>query len=265
MDLQLFDMHCHLDFCPDPRAVAEGLALRHIGCFSQTLTPQGYEDAQEVLAAQGNVRLGVGMHPWNVATDEGALHEDFDRFAVLAQGSRWIGEVGLDFSPKWIENKDNQLWMFKAIAELCSRQGECVLSLHAVQSATDVLDILEATRVCARNTCIFHWFSGTDQEFKRALDLGCCFSFGPRSLATKRGMRFVAAVPLRSLLLETDEPSSPLPTLAASPETPDAGTAACISAPLEFAMTELCAQREEDPDTVATSVCNLSETLLDLH
>ena len=265
MNLQRFDMHCHLDFCQDPAAVAQGLAACNIGCFSQTITPQGYEAVCDVLANADNVRLGVGMHPWNVATDEGALHEDFDRFASLARTSHWIGEVGLDFSPKWSDNQDNQLWMFKSIAELCSREGERVISIHAVQSASAVLDILEATRVCARNTCIFHWFSGSDQEFKRALDMGCCFSFGPRSLATKRGMRFVATAPLRSLLLETDEPASPQPTLTAPSEASCADMVACISAPLEFALTELCAQREEDPDTVATAIRNLSATLLDLH
>lgn len=265
MNLRVFDMHCHLDFCQNPSAVAQGLAADGIGCFSQTLTPREYQNAQGVLAVQPNVRLGVGMHPWNVATDEGALREDFDLFASLTQQSRWIGEVGLDFSPRWVDNQDNQLWMFKSIAELCSRKGECVVSLHAVQSASEVLDILEATRLCARSTCIFHWFSGNDQEFKRALDLGCCFSFGPRSLATKKGMRLVASAPLASLLLETDEPSSPQTARVATSEAPEALTAACISAPLEFALTELCAQREEDPQTVATSLRNLSATLLDLH
>lgn len=265
MKLQLFDMHCHLDFCCNPYSVAQGLARDSIGCFSQTITPQGYEDTCGVLGDVGNVRVGVGMHPWEVASDKGALHSDFDHFAKCAQKSRWIGEVGLDFSPQRVHTKDGQLWMFKAIAELCSREGEHVVSIHAVQSASHVLDVLEETRMCARNTCIFHWFSGTDQEFKRALEMGCCFSFGPRSLATKRGIRFVSQAPLASLLLETDAPSSPQNELGACTEASEENPACCISAPLEFALTEMCARREEDPDTVATSIRDLSETLLDLH
>lgn len=264
-ELQLFDMHCHLDFCQDPQAVAMELARDGVGCFSQTLTPQDYRSACELLADKANVRVGVGMHPWNVAVDAGALHEDFDLFASVAKDCRWIGEVGLDFSPKRADMKDNQLWVFEEIVRLCARQEDVVLSIHAVQSASHVLDILEASRVCARNTCIFHWFSGSEQEFKRALDMGCYFSFGPRSLATKRGMRLIQMAPLSCLLLETDEPSAPQSALAASPETPEMFTAKVISAPLRFALTELCAQREEDPQTVATSVRNLSATLLDLH
>lgn len=263
--LQLFDMHCHLDFCRAPQEIAEGLAQNGIGAFSQTLTPGDYRAAQRLLEDCGNVRMGVGMHPWNVAADEGALHEGFNTFAQLADETRWVGEVGLDFSPKHSDTKENQLWIFQEIARLCAREGGRVLSVHAVQSTQQVLDILESTRVCSRNTVIFHWFSGTEQEFRRALDLGCCFSFGPKSLATKRGMRLVQMAPLNCLLLETDEPSSPQQDLSVSPDAPEMGTAQCISAPLEFALTELCAQREEDPHTVATVVCNLSATLLDLH
>ena len=58
-------------------------------------------------------------------------------------------------------------------------------------------------------TIIFHWFSGTSDEFVRARIAGCYFSVNERMLATKRGREYARQIPLDRLLLETDAPAEP--------------------------------------------------------
>ena len=75
-----------------------------------------------------------------------------------------------------------------------------------MKSADTVLDLLERMHAIESCTCILHWFSGSSQELARAIKLGCRFSFGTRSLATRKGREYVKAVPIAQLLLETDWP-----------------------------------------------------------
>ena len=64
MRYRLFDMHCHLDFDADPRALADGLAACGTGALSATVTPAGFDRAARLLAPCPNVRVGAGLHPW---------------------------------------------------------------------------------------------------------------------------------------------------------------------------------------------------------
>ena len=88
-----------------------------------------------------------------------------------------------------------------------------VISIHAVRSAGTVLDVLGAHELLTPSpdspAIIFHWFSGTSNEFVRARNAGCYFSVNERMLATKRGREYARQIPLDRLLLETDAPAEP--------------------------------------------------------
>ena len=179
----LFDLHCHLDFDPDVRVAAQELAELDMGAFSTTVTPEGYEWACELLEPFGNVRVGLGLHPWWIA--DGRLgSQDVALFERLAKDERFIGEVGLDFGRDRAETRDAQVAAFERVA-------------------------LERAGALAGIACIFHWFSGTSDELQRAVRAGCFFSINPRMLASKRGRAYAQAVPAERLLLETDAPSQP--------------------------------------------------------
>ena len=173
----LFDLHCHLDFDPDTRAAAQVLAELGMGAFSTTVTPEGYERARGLLEPFGNVRVGLGLHPWWIA--DGRLGpQDVALFERLAKDERFIGEVGLDFGRDRAETRDAQVAAFERVARACAGGGK-VLSIHAVKAAGEALDVLERAGALVGNACIFHWFSGASAQ----------------------------AVPAERLLLETDAPS----------------------------------------------------------
>ena len=201
----LADMHCHLDFSSDMAALARLAQTHGVAAFSNTVTPEGYLAASETLAGFPNVRTGVGLHPWWVA-DGRCGAEQVELACRLIQETRFVGEVGLDFAPRREGTFETQLDAFERIVDACCAQGGKVISIHAVRSATAVLDVLERHHATRSNACILHWFSGSSQELARARELGCHFSVNPNMLATKRGRAYVRQIPPNRLLLETDLP-----------------------------------------------------------
>ena len=201
----LVDMHCHLDFSSDMTALARLAQAHGVAAFSNTVTPEGYLAARDALAGFPNVRTGVGLHPWWVA-DGRCGAEQVELACQLIQKTRFVGEVGLDFAPRREGTFETQLDAFERIVDACCAQNGKVISIHAVRSATTVLDVLERHRATRSNACILHWFSGTSQELARARNMGCYFSINPVMLATKRGRAYVRQIPPERLLLETDLP-----------------------------------------------------------
>ena len=203
----LYDMHCHLDFATDARALAASAERAGVGAFSTTVDPRDYERTRAALAPWNSIRVGLGLHPWWLA-DGRCGAEEVALFVEEAPDAGYIGEVGLDFSPRREGTFAYQEDVFARLMEACA-PGNHLISIHAVRSAATVLDVLESTGVLADNAVILHWFSGTAEELHRAVRLGCSFSIGTRMLATKRGRAYARSLPADRLLLETDLPDDP--------------------------------------------------------
>ena len=212
----LADMHCHLDFSSDMAVLARLAQAHGVVAFSNTVTPEGYLAASEALAGFPNVRTGVGLHPWWVA-DGRCGAEQVELACRLIQETRFVGEVGLDLAPRRKGTFETQLDAFERIVDACCAQDGKVISIHAVRSATAVLDVLERHNATHGNTYILHWFSGSSQELVRARELGCHFSVNPNMLATKRGRAYVRQIPPGRLLLETDLPEEGTDAVQAGP------------------------------------------------
>ena len=207
MGCNLFDMHCHLEFCADVSAAARELAAAGVGVFSNTVTLAEFAAQQVALAGAANVRVGCGLHPWWADEDAAA---DLDALCAAVERQRFVGEVGLDFSPARVATRQAQMAALSQVADVCGRVGGKVVSLHAVRAVDDVLDVLEgagALAEAAGNACIIHWFSGTSDQLTRARRLGAFFSVNPRMLQSKRGRAYAQAIPGNRLLLETDLPA----------------------------------------------------------
>lgn len=205
---QGFDMHCHVDFAYNPQALAQEAQHRNIGLFSGTVSPRGYQRAVNLLGLFPNVRVGLGLHPWWI-TQETLEDNVLEEFLSLLPSTRYLNEIGLDFTPRFSMTKDIQVGVFKRTmcALAANSGGSHVLSLHSVKATDVMLDLLEESGVLQQTTCIFHWFSGSSNDLNRAIKNGCYFSVGERFLATKRGREYLKAIPWKQLLLETDLPA----------------------------------------------------------
>lgn len=253
---RLFDMHCHLDRMANADEVARDAAANDMALLCTTVTPADTLAARSRFGTPSNVRVGMGLHPWWVA--DGRCGEvEVEQAAQLAAASRFIGEVGLDFGPRHAANAQRQLDALEAIARSCAGhpvEGR-VLSIHAVRSAGEALDVFERHGLTASAHCIFHWFSGTSDQLARALDAGCLFSISERMLATRRGRECARQIPLDRLLLETD-----LPEQLDKPCSADQ-----IEASLMRALHELARIRSTDEHALSTRIAKTSSGLLGLQ
>lgn len=214
MELQLFDAHCHLDLMACPDAVAHEAATMELELFDCGVDPRGFAPAYERARNNPNVIAGAGLHPWWIADGRCGAAE-VDLLCELASRERFIGEFGLDFSPRFAGTEGIQTLAFKRLCQTLSQHPLAgrVLSIHAVRAAGATLDILESSGLLKDDlnspTIIFHWFSGTSDELVRARHAGSFFSINERMLATKRGREYARQIPLDHLLLETDAPAEP--------------------------------------------------------
>ena len=266
--IPLTDTHCHLDFAGNATELAAAYAACG-GALSGTCDPRDFERARAELARFApRVRVGLGLHPWWVA--DGTCGEgEVALFERLAPAAPLISEVGLDFQPRRAETRDAQIAAFERVCVASARPfgdgkaaGRCtastsaefprrVMSIHSSAAAMCTLDVLERTGCLDACICIFHWFSGSQEELTRAIDAGCLFSVNERMLKTKRGRAYVRAIPEGRLLLETDFPGKP-------------GTAALasdVALRLERTMSLLAEARGADERSLAAAIAATSERL----
>ena len=250
---RLFDMHCHLDLMSNADEVASDAAARGIAIFDTTVTPNDAATTRAKFAHDENVRVGAGLHPWWLA-DGRCDEQDAAKTALAAAQSRFVGEIGLDFSPRYQESRTLQTEALDLILRSCAERPHegRVISLHAVRSAGTVLDILERYDLTRSASCIFHWFSGTSDELARARKMGCFFSINPHMLASKKGREYARQIPTERLLLETDAP----PELGA-PYTADA-----LEASLVATLVQLTDLRSSNHDELAAQIAATSARLL---
>ena len=265
----LIDTHCHLDFAGNAAELAAAYAACG-GALSGTCDPRDFERVRSELARFApRVRVGLGLHPWWVA--DGICGErEVALFERLAPAVPLISEVGLDFQPRRVDTRDVQIEAFervcvasarplgegKAAGQLAARPSaeftRRVMSIHSSAAATCTLDVLERTGCLDACICIFHWFSGSQEELTRAIDAGCLFSVNERMLKTKRGRAYVRAIPEGRLLIETDFPGKPGTTALAVDVAPR----------LERTMSLLAEARGADERLLAATVAATSERIL---
>ena len=251
----LIDTHCHLDFARNGDELAAAYAACG-GALSGTCDPRDFERVRSKLAPYApHVRVGLGLHPWWVA--DGTCGEgEIALFERLAPTALLISEVGLDFQPRRESTRNKQIEAFERVCVASARppaeSPRRVMSIHSSGAAMCTLDVLDRTGCLDACTCIFHWFSGSQEEMNRAIEAGCLFSVNERMLKTKRGRAYVRAIPEGRLLIETDFPSKPTPM--AIPQD--------VSPRLERTMSLLAEARGADECLLAATVAATSELIL---
>ena len=214
MEPRLFDAHCHLDLMAHPDAVADEATALGLVLFDCGVDPHDFARAKKRACGRSNIFAGIGLHPWWLA-DGRCGNAEINLLCEVADQERYIGEVGLDFSTRFAGSEPLQVQAFDRLCNALVQHPLAgrVISIHAVRSAGTVLDVLGSHELLTPSpdspAIIFHWFSGTSNEFVRVRSAGCYFSVNERMLATKRGREYARQIPLDRLLLETDAPAQP--------------------------------------------------------
>lgn len=200
----LIDFHCHLDLFPDHSSAILECENMGVHTLTVTTTPKAWPRNRELTLKTRFVRAALGLHPQLIAerANEIQLWEKY-----LPQ-TRYVGEVGLDASPKFYKSFELQKQIFEKIVSLCSQVGGKILSVHSLRASKIVLDIIEKHRLTSNGHVILHWFTGNVSDAKRAVDLGCYFSINAEMLNNNKHREMLTTLPIERLLTETDAPFS---------------------------------------------------------
>ncbi|MCK1715051.1 Qat anti-phage system TatD family nuclease QatD [Bradyrhizobium sp. 143] len=200
--MRLVDFHCHLDLYPEFETLVAESERLGIFTLAVTTTPKAWARNNELASSTKYVRAALGLHPQLVAE----RWREIDLWERLLDETRYVGEVGLDAGPRYYSSMDRQTEVFRRILRRCADAGGKILSIHSVRTAPKVLDLIEQEIPEGRAKFVFHWFTGSAADARRAADLGCYFSVNSQMLTSDRGKALVSSLPVDRLLTETDGP-----------------------------------------------------------
>jgi len=151
----------------------------------------------------------MGIHPCEVDLSRS---DEEERLLEVSSMDQFVGvgETGLDYywSTEFIENQKESLRMHCRVA----REVNKPIVLHNRDATDDLLQIIDEEQD-GDLTGVWHCFTGTEEEGKRAIDLGLHLGVGGVATFKNAGVgEVVAKMPLDKLILETDAPYlSPAP------------------------------------------------------
>lgn len=196
----MIDLHSHLDLYPEALKMLPEVARRNIFTLVVTTSPRAWEATSRMFAGYENIKVGLGLHPEIVDRKASELN-------VLVSSivkAKFIGEIGLDGSPKFRESLPLQETILTSVFAECEKQGGRILSIHSRGAASRVLDLLKKYPRVGKP--VLHWFSGTTSEIHQAINQGCWFSVGPTMLTSLKGRDLLKIMPMDKVLPETDGP-----------------------------------------------------------
>jgi len=196
----VIDFHSHLDLYPNGLALAREVNARNNFTLVVSTSPRAYYATSKVFGGLKNIKVALGLHP-EVAE---AKANELDALVGGIAGARFIGEVGLDGSPRFRSSLALQERIFRAVLDECHLQGGRILSIHSRGAESRVVELLVTSKPVGR--AVLHWFSGGVSELQTACRLGCWFSVGPAMLAGAKGRNLVSRMPWDRILPETDGP-----------------------------------------------------------
>ncbi len=195
----LIDAHVHIDFYDKPTKIIREIMREDMSAIFVTHLPELFEKQKITMENLPQIFFAVGFHP--ILANEYEFQKNL--FTNALKSTRFVGEVGLDFSVARTEKSRNK--QIEIFEQICASVDDHVLSIHSRQAEKEVLDILLKYNV---KNAIFHWYTGSKDLIKDILESGYYFSLNPAMLRTSKGKGILRCIPLNKVLIETDGPFS---------------------------------------------------------
>lgn len=195
----LIDFHCHLDLYEDPHAVVSACGHTNY-ILSVTTTPKAWLGTKKLAEGHKRIQTALGLHP-QIAHER---YRELDLFEILVNETKYIGEIGLDGSSSLKSHQSVQSKVFNHILEKVSQVSPKILTIHSLNAVDQVIEALHSK--FDNGIPVLHWYTGTDLQLKRAIEIGCWFSVNSRMLSNEKGRLIVSHIPRNRILTETDGP-----------------------------------------------------------
>ena len=218
----MIDSHCHLDF--EPLDANEALLSR---CAQAGLTdivvpgvlPSQWSRVREISTRSRTVRIhaSAGLHPCWIGRNVLSAKIFAQTLADNLDGCVAIGECGLDGSIP-TEMATQEAWLGIHLQMACELGKPLIL--HGHKAHNELLRLLTRYRPAAGG--VIHAFAGSLELARQYWRLGFYIGVGgtityDRARKTRSA---IGAMPLESLVLETDAPDMPLCGAQGQPNSP---------------------------------------------
>jgi len=150
-----------------------------------------------------NIYLMSGLHPTDVKED----FKDELEFVVNSLKTRdyvAIGEIGIDlYWDKTYLNEQQEAFRFQIRLAI---KNDLPIVIHCRDAFNEIFEILDKEN-CHKLRGVFHCFTGTLEQAKRAIDLGFVLGIGGVVTFKNGGIdKFLNQIELKHIVLETDSP-----------------------------------------------------------
>lgn len=195
--MNLIDTHFHLDFYRDHKHWYEFINQQKQYTLCVTNSPGIFYSCKRMYSETKYLKFALGYNPKSI------ISERFDKrlFNHLIEETKYIGEVGLDFTGKLKDKQKEQVEIFEYICASVSNNQ--VLSIHSKNAETDVLNVLKRNRV---KKAILHWYSGDLQTLNKFIESGYFFSVNSNMINSSKGKSIIQNIPMNRILIESDGP-----------------------------------------------------------
>jgi TatD DNase family protein len=154
------DAHWHIDLFAAPENIVQQTESDQVYTIAVTNAPSVFPHTVGLVANTRFIRPAIGLHPELMHSH----HHELPLFEKHLKTTRYVGEIGLDYTTTDKELRDKQRRALATIAEWAAMYGNRVLTLHSRRAAGDVISILKGFQ----GRKILHWFSGTQKELAEA-------------------------------------------------------------------------------------------------
>lgn len=206
----LVDFHFHIDYYKDYYNHYNYINKNKIYTLCVTNMPELYERCINTFQYTKYVKFALGFNPQFAGT------EKFNKalFNKYLDTTKYIGEVGLDYSKEHLMSKTEQIDIFNYICSATVGQNK-IFSVHSRNAEEDTLKILIKNKV---KSAVFHWYSGTTEYIKDIADHGYYFSINYSMTKSKAGREIIKNIPLKNMLIESDGPFVNINRVPVTPE-----------------------------------------------
>lgn len=194
---RLIDSHCHLHHYTNPEQLIIRCGKKRMRVLVMTVRPDEFPNCRQQLADWPSLIPCLGLYPLYLDTISRQL-ADFHRWLPE---SRYIGEVGLDYTAEEKQRRNQRRVLTKLLDMATDIHPHPVVSLHSRRAAEDTLHAVRDSP----GTAIMHWFSGSPNLVENAPE-HIFFSINTAMLRSRNGKDILAALSPRQVLTETDGP-----------------------------------------------------------
>lgn len=196
MNSHYIDCHIHLDLIKS-RTVLDFINRYKIYTIAVTNHPKVFERFYSQVDSP-YIRVALGMHPQLLN------YIDLEQFKKHLCETKYIGEVGIDFSDRTLsdEKKVKQITTFEQILRLSQNK---ILSIHSRKAENIVINCIEKN-FNTTSIYILHWYTGSLSNLQKACNIGCYFSVNLDLVCSKHFCDYVKIIPIERILTETDAP-----------------------------------------------------------